>query len=134
MESCRVKRLESLGTFNSFEEIQAWQKAKELTVALYRITNQGQLKTDFDLVRQMRRAAISITSNIAEGFERQTQKEFIQFLFIAKGSCGELRSQLIVAKELELISAEAEKEITNNCLEVSKMLGSLIKYLRTQLS
>ena len=134
MESCLVKRLESLGTFNSFEEIQAWQKAKDLTVSLYRMTNEEPLKKDYDLVRQMRRAAISITSNIAEGFERQTQKEFIQFLFIAKGSTGELRSQLTIAKELELISAKAEQEIKQSCIEVSKMLGSLIKYLRTQLS
>ena len=134
MESCLVKRLESLGTFNSFEEIQAWQKAKDLTVSLYRMTNEEPLKKDYDLVRQMRRAAISITSNIAEGFERQTQKEFIQFLFIAKGSTGELRSQLTIAKELELISAKAEQEIKQSCIEVFKMLGSLIKYLRTQLS
>ena len=134
MESCLVKRLESLGTFNSFEEIQAWQKAKDLTVSLYRMTNEEPLKKDYDLVRQMRRAAISITSNIAEGFERQTQKEFIQFLFIAKGSTGELRSQLTIAKELELISAKAEQEIKQSCIEVSMMLGSLIKYLRTQLS
>lgn len=123
-----------MGTFNSFEEIQAWQKAKDLTVSLYRMTNEEPLKKDYDLVRQMRRAAISITSNIAEGFERQTQKEFIQFLFIAKGSTGELRSQLTIAKELELISAKAEQEIKQSCIEVSKMLGSLIKYLRTQLS
>jgi len=134
LESCLVKRLESLGTFNSFEEIQAWQKAKDLTVSLYRMTNEEPLKKDYDLVRQMRRAAISITSNIAEGFERQTQKEFIQFLFIAKGSTGELRSQLTIAKELELISAKAEQEIKQSCIEVSMMLGSLIKYLRTQLS
>lgn len=123
-----------MGTFNSFEEIQAWQKAKDLTVSLYRMTNEEPLKKDYDLVRQMRRAAISITSNIAEGFERQTQKEFIQFLFIAKGSTGELRSQLTIAKELELISAKAEQEIKQSCIEVFKMLGSLIKYLRTQLS
>lgn len=122
-----------MGTFKSFEEIQAWQKAKDLTIQLYKITNEESIKRDFDLVRQMRRAAISITSNIAEGFERQTQKEFIQFLFIAKGSTGELRSQLIIAKELDLISAEAEQTIKENCIEVSKMLGSLIKYLRTKL-
>ena len=88
------------------------------------------LKKDFDLVRQMRRAAVSITSNIAEGFERQTQKEFIQFLYIAKGSTGELRSQLTIALELNYIENEVASALQNDCLSISKMLGSLITYLK----
>jgi four helix bundle protein len=119
-----------LGTFKTFEEIKAWQKAKEMTVLLYKETAEGDIKKDFDLVRQMRRAAISITSNIAEGFERQTQKEFIQFLFIAKGSVGELRSQLTIAKELDLLNGEVVETLQNECLNISKMIGNLIKYLK----
>jgi four helix bundle protein len=119
-----------LGTFKTFEEIQAWQKAKEMTVFLYKETSNEDIKKDFDLVRQMRRAAISITSNIAEGFERQTKKEFIQFLYIAKGSTGELRSQLTIARELNCIEKEAALALQNDCLSISKMLGNLIKYLK----
>ena len=101
-----------------------------MTVLLYKETGDGDIKKDFDLVRQMRRAAISITSNIAEGFERQTQKEFIQFLFIAKGSVGELRSQLIIASELNLLKNDVVENLQSDCLNISKMLGNLIKYLK----
>ncbi len=101
-----------------------------MTVFLYKETSNEDIKKDFDLVRQMRRAAISITSNIAEGFERQTKKEFIQFLYIAKGSTGELRSQLTIARELNCIEKEAALALQNDCLSISKMLGNLIKYLK----
>ena len=101
-----------------------------MTVLLYKETGDGDIKKDFDLVRQMRRAAISITSNIAEGFERQTQKEFIQFLFIAKGSVGELRSQLTIARELNLLKNDVVENLQSDCLNISKMLGNLIKYLK----
>ncbi len=83
-----------MAKFNSFEEIIAWQKARALNSELYLITDQGDFSKDYGLRDQIRRASISITSNIAEGFERETTKEFIRFLYIAKASSGEFRSQL----------------------------------------
>jgi len=84
-----------MAKFNSFEEILLWQKARELNAANYNVTNSNDLfSKDYGLKDQIRRASVSISSNIAEGFERQTQKEFIRFLYIAKASAGEVRSQL----------------------------------------
>ncbi len=91
-----------MAKFNSFEEIIAWQKARELNSDLYLITRQGNFATDYGLRDQIRRASISITSNIAEGFERETTKEFIRFLYIAKASSGEFRSQLYLASDLKI--------------------------------
>jgi four helix bundle protein len=82
-----------MGKFNSFEEINSWQKARIFNKRIYEITDNQNFKKDFDLVKQIRRASISITSNIAEGFERKTDKEFVYFLFVAKASAGEVRSQ-----------------------------------------
>lgn len=81
-----------MGKFNSFEEINSWQKARLLNKRIYTITDSDLFRRDFDLARQIRRSSVSISSNIAEGFERNTDKEFIHFLFIAKGSAGEVRS------------------------------------------
>ena len=120
-----------MGTFKSFEEIQAWQKSKAIALDVYKITNDKPFKNDFDLSRQMRRCAISISSNIAEGFERQTTKEFIQFLFIAKGSCGELRSQIHIAFELKYIEDKIKNQLLEECDYTSKMISKLITYLRT---
>ena len=120
-----------MGTFKSFEEIQAWQKSKAIALDVYKITNDKPFKNDFDLSRQMRRCAISISSNIAEGFERQTTKEFIQFLFIAKGTCGELRAQIHIAFELKYIEDKIKNQLLEECDYTSKMISKLITYLRT---
>ncbi len=80
-----------------FEELVAWQKARQLTGQVYQVTGNKALNRDYSLARQMQRAAVSIMSNIAEGFERGSQKEFYHFLSISRGSCAELRSQLYVA-------------------------------------
>ena len=95
-----------MGKFNSFEEINSWQKARSLNKKIYLITENEFFKKDFDLARQIRRSSVSISSNIAEGFERNTDKEFIHFLFIAKGSAGEVRSQLYLALDLNYITQE----------------------------
>lgn len=80
-----------MAKFSSFEEILSWQKARELNVTIYKVTNSNDLfNKDFGLKDQIRRASVSISSNIAEGFERQTTKEFIRFLYIAKASAGEV--------------------------------------------
>lgn len=111
---------------NSFEDIFAWQKARILSLNLYK-----QFKTvkDYSFRDQLLRAAISIGNNIAEGFERRSNKELKQFLFIAKGSCGEVRSMLYTAKDIEHVSKE---DFESDCLlatEISKLLSGFIKTL-----
>ena len=86
-----------MATFERFEDIEAWQKARELTREIYRVSRQGEFARDFDLRSQIRRAAVSIMSNIAEGFERDGVKEFSQFLSTSTGSAGEVASDLYVA-------------------------------------
>jgi four helix bundle protein len=86
-----------MATIRQFEDILSWQKARDLTREIYTATRKDEFSKDFALKDQIRRAAISITSNIAEGFERDGSREFVQFLSHAKGSCGEVRSQLYLA-------------------------------------
>jgi four helix bundle protein len=119
-----------MAKINSFEEIVAWQKARELNADIYRITNENVLFTkDFGLRDQMRRASISISSNIAEGFERETTKEFIRFLYIAKASAGEFRSQLYLAYDLSYLKEADFESLSNKINDVSKLLSGFIKYL-----
>jgi four helix bundle protein len=108
-----------------FEDLIAWQKARELTKEIYFLTQAGALSRDFGLRDQMRRAAVSIMSNIAEGFERGSSSEFHQFIVIAKGSCAELRSQLYVALDVGHITQADFDKIYTHALEVSKVLGGL---------
>src|SRR5229473_1029475 len=89
-----------------FEELVAWQKARLLVREIYRVTGSGAFAKDFELRGQIRRCAISVPSNVAEGFERSRLREFHQFLSIAKGSCAELRSQLYIASDVEYITNE----------------------------
>jgi four helix bundle protein len=109
-----------------FEDIIAWKKTNDLTLFVYKC-----FKTckDYGFKDQIQRAAISIMNNIAEGFERKGDKEFKQFLFIAKGSCGELRSMLYVAIELGYISKNNYQFLYNTSLEISKILSGFIKKL-----
>lgn len=101
-----------------------------LAVNLYRMTATGEIAKDWGLRDQMRRAAISIPSNVAEGFERNSDPEFKRFLLIAKGSCGELRTQLILASDLNLLPEEDFQKMIAECIELSSMLQSLITYLQ----
>jgi len=112
--------------FNSFEEIIIWQKAKSLTIEIYK---EIKFSKDFSYNDQIKRASISIMNNIAEGFERKGNKEFKKFLYIAKGSCGEVRSMLYLGYELGYIKNENYKDLLDTCLEISKMLSGLIKTL-----
>ena len=118
-----------MGKFNSFEEINSWQKSREFNKKIYLVTESNTFKKDFDLVRQIRRASISISSNIAEGFERNTDKEFIYFLFVAKASAGEVRSQLYLAFDLEYITKQEFEGLIESVMEISKLLSGFIKYL-----
>jgi len=118
-----------MSKFESFEDIQSWQLARELTKAVYTISNEGAFAKDFGLRDQIRRASVSILSNIAEGFERGSNREFIQFLYIAKGSAGEVRAQLYVALDQAYITQPTFEQLSKNTTEISKLISGLITYL-----
>ena len=120
-----------MSTIQKFEDLKVWEKAREVNLQIYKLSNNGTFAKDFGLRDQIRRASISIISNIAEGFERNGTKEFHQFLSISKASAAEIRSQLYVAKDLEYISTEEFTEIMNGLTEVSKMISGLMSYLKT---
>jgi four helix bundle protein len=113
-----------------FEDVEAWQKALQLTKAIYQTTSAGRFARDFGLRDQLRRAAVSIMSNIAEGFERGGDKEFRQFLTVAKGSAGEVRSQLYVALHIGYMSQVEFEDLKAQAGEVGRLLGGFIRYLR----
>lgn len=113
-----------------FEEIESWRKSRKLTKSIYQITLKQSFSRDFGLRDQIRRAAVSVLSNIAEGFERDGDKEFIQFLSLAKGSCGEVRAQLYVALDQEYIDDDEFGALSNSAVEISRMISGLIKYLK----
>lgn len=107
-----------------FEDIIAWKKAGELTVEIYKIFEDIK---DYSFRDQIRRASVSIMNNIAEGFERKSNKEFIRFLYIAKGSCAEVRSMLYLAVRFNYISKKDFNLFYNKNLEISKIISGLIK-------
>jgi four helix bundle protein len=113
----------------SFEDIDAWKKARKLTKDIYRVTTATTFSRDFTLSNQIRRAAISIMSNIAEGYERRGDNEFRRFLVIAKGSLGEVRTQLIIANDVGLLADEDFQQLSTQAAEVGKMLNGFIKYI-----
>ena len=119
-----------MANIQRFEDLKVWKLARVLTNRIYDFTVVGEFSRDFGLRDQMRRAAVSIVSNIAEGFERDGDKEFVQFLFVAKGSCAELRSQLYSAHDGRYVTDEEFSELFGATLEVSRMISGLIKYLR----
>ncbi|HEV8369099.1 MAG TPA: four helix bundle protein [Pyrinomonadaceae bacterium] len=113
-----------------FEDIQSWKKGRSLTKEIYQATLTGSFAKDFGLRDQMRRAAVSILSNIAEGFERGGDKEFLHFLAIAKGSAGELRAQLYVALDQDYLSLERFDLLTREAIEISQLISGFMKYLK----
>ena len=119
-----------MATFKSFEDIEAWQKARELTNRVYDASDKGIFARDFGLRDQIRRACVSILSNIAEGFERSGTGEFVQFLSSAKGSAGEVRAQLYVALDRGYINAAEFDELSALALQVSRMISGLMAYLK----
>src|ERR1043166_6326019 len=114
-----------------FEDVDAWKVARELTKLIYQVTAAGEFARDFGLRDQIRRAAVSILSNIAEGFERGGNKEFLQFLSQAKGSCGEIRAQLYVALDQTYISDIQFQELLEQTVRISRLIAGLMKYLST---
>ena len=112
-----------------FEDLEVWKLARALTTDVYRLAAAGDFARDYGLKGQICRAAVSIMSNISEGFERKSDKSFQQFLAIAKGSAGEVRSQLYVALDLGYITEELFQKTSDNLLCVCRMLTSMIQYL-----
>jgi four helix bundle protein len=114
-------------TFREFEEIIAWQKARVLAVQVYTSFDGSR---DFGFKDQIQRASVSIMNNIAEGFERQTDREFHQSLYIAKGSCAEVRSMLYLASDLRMLDEKDLNRLSEMAIETSKILSGLIKVLK----
>lgn len=110
-----------------FQDIKSWQKSKELTIHIYRDTEK---LTDFGYKDQMRRASVSIMNNIAEGFERETKKELIRYLYISKGSCAELRSMIILGKELSYFTDDQYNKYFEETLKISQLLAGFIRSLK----
>jgi four helix bundle protein len=120
-----------MATVTQFEDLQVWQDARALVREIYRVTKQRVFRRDFGLSAQITRAATSTMSNIAEGFERGSRKEFIQFLHIAKGSNGEVRSQLYVALDQEYFDKQTFEALRGSALILSRRLTKFINYLKT---
>jgi four helix bundle protein len=118
-----------MASFERFEDLQVWQVARELVRKIYLCTKSGNFVKDLGLRTQLQRAAVSIMSNIAEGFERAGNKEFAHFLYLAKGSAGEVRSQLYIALDLGYLDQETFTRLNEAALSISKQLSGFIKYL-----
>ncbi len=121
-----------MGKVERFEDLIGWQKARELTKQIYSITSNGAFAKDFGLKDQIRRASVSIMSNLAEGFDRGGRAEFHQFVVIAKGSCAEVRSQMYVALDVEYITQKQFDHFYNMTIEISRILGGLRSSLQKQ--
>lgn len=114
----------------SFTDLIAWQEGHKLVIMVYKLTAEFPRNELFSLVDQMRRCAVSITSNIAEGFSRQGIKEKIQFYYMALGSMTELQNQLLIARDLGYIEADKFSEIAQKTVSTAKLINSLISYLK----
>ena len=119
-----------MATWSRFEDLPIWQDARALAKDIYRITSTDQFSKDYRFCGQIRAAVGSVMDNIAEGFERENNKEFIQFLYFAKGSCGEVRSQLHRAKDVEFISDEVYREYIERAINLNTSIYNFIKYLK----
>lgn len=116
--------------FNRFEDIQAWQDARELCLMIYNSTSQAPFANDYGLRNQIQRAAVSAMSNIAEGYGRRGNKEFVRFLNIAHGSVYEVQSQLYTALDIEYITPEQHEILKTQAQKTAKRIGGLYSYLK----
>lgn len=112
----------------NFKELKVWQQSKDLAVNIYKLTEVGAFFKDYGLKDQMRRASISVPSNIAEGDNLDTDKQSVRHFYIARGSVAELRTQLIIGEEIGYLTENKYKEFEKECEQISAMLTSLIKY------
>lgn len=120
-----------MGKAQKFEDLTIFQKARELCKEVYAITKEGEFHKDVRFVQQIHASAGSVMDNIAEGFERDGNKKFINFLYIAKGSCGEVRSQIIRASDVGFIDNDTATRLYNDCLNLNKSISKFIKSLKT---
>ena len=116
---------------DKFEDLAIFQSARSLCKEVYAITKNGEFSRDSRFVQQIHAAAGSVMDNIAEGFERQGNKEFVNFLYIAKGSCGEVRSQIIRATDVGFIDKDTATRLYNDCMGLSKAISAFIKSIRS---
>ncbi len=114
-----------------FEDIESWKEARKLTNMIYDITKNSKFKDDKNLCNQIQKASTSIMSNIAEGFEHQSDREFIKFLYIAKASAGEVRSQLYISLDQRYIKKDEFKELYDQVKIISKLISKFIIYLKS---
>ncbi len=119
-----------MASIQQFEDLVLWQKSKDFTIKIYKLTEQEKFAKDYGLKDQIRRASVSIPSNIAEGFDRKGNKEFIQFLHISLGSLAEVKTQLIIAFELDYMNNENLEMLNQEIIEIQKLLKGLITYLK----
>ena len=119
-----------MGVIRNFEDIQSWQLARVLAKDIYRISSQEAFGRDYGLRGQICRAAVSISSNIAEGFERSSKKDFINFLSIARGSASEVRSQLYVALDLGYITQDQFSALQQRCKDILRLISALVASLQ----
>lgn len=119
------------GKNRSFEDLEVWQSARALVKHIY---ESSQCLKDYSFRDQITRASVSIINNIAEGHERSSNKEFIRFLKIAKGSCGEVRSMLLLSTDLKYMTNEKSQELIEQCYSISRQLSGFIKYLEAKSS
>ena len=124
------RKQDKMSAVRDFEELAIFQKARELSKKIYPVTNKEGFKSDFRFVQQIRAAAGSIMDNIAEGFERGGNKEFLNFLYIAKGSCGEVRSQLIRANDIGYLTSQEYDELYSECRKLSAGIMNFIKEIK----
>lgn len=116
---------------NKFEDLEIFQLARKLCKEVYEITKEGEFHKDIRFVQQIHASAGSVMDNIAEGYEREGNKEFINFLYIAKGSCGEVRSQIIRASDVGFIDNDTSTRLYNDCIGLSKAISAFVKSLKT---
>lgn len=122
--------LGNMATITKFEDIEAWQKGRELKKAVYHSSKRGEFAKDFALRDQIRRAAMSVTANIAEGFERGGNREFVQFLSNSKGSCGEVQDHLYTAMDEQYITSDQFNILYAQAAEVGRLIGGFMSYLQ----
>lgn len=120
-----------MASVERFEDLRIWQMARELCKEIYQHTEKKPWKMDSRFVQQIRAAAGSVMDNIAEGFERDGNKEFVQFLYVAKGSCGEVRSQIIRASDVGFLDNNSATKLYNDSVELSKSISAFIKRIKS---
>ena len=119
-----------MATVKNFESLDVWTQSRVLTNRVYEMTRLSGFRNEFSLKDQLKRAAVSVMSNIAEGYERNNNKEFVYFLSMAKGSCGEIQSLLYVSLDQKFITSEHFDDLYNKVSDISKMIYGLINYLK----